>query len=293
MSEIYGRKLSVLLPYFVGAMFSFGTAAAKDIQTILITRFFTGLFASAPVTNTGGVMSDIWPATSRGTAIVGYALAVVGGPTLGPIVGGAIITTGTSWRWTEYSTAIYMTMMFVIAMMVLDETYPPALLQRKASKLRMTTGNWALHCKHDEWDPSFRELAIKFGARPFQMLLTPICFFVALVSGSLLRTVEHLPFPSDLAVKIVEITAFSSPFAVVQFKLAHNFTVRIFRLRHPLCKPSLLPDRLPGGTRLEPTRRLASVPCSTRRHLPRSSSQRLQSDHIQQKVSSKWKQARP
>jgi len=47
------------VPYFIAACFSFGTATAKDIQTVLITRFFAGLFGSAPVTNTGGVLGDI------------------------------------------------------------------------------------------------------------------------------------------------------------------------------------------------------------------------------------------
>lgn len=79
----YGRRPAVLIPYFIAACFSFGTATAKDIQTILITRFFAGLFGSAPVTNTGGVLGDIWSPSQRGTAIVGYAFAVVGGPTLG------------------------------------------------------------------------------------------------------------------------------------------------------------------------------------------------------------------
>ena len=79
----YGRKPAVLAPYFIAACFSFGTATAKDIQTILITRFFAGLFGSAPVTNTGGVLGDIWAPQQRGTAIVGYAFAVVGGPTIG------------------------------------------------------------------------------------------------------------------------------------------------------------------------------------------------------------------
>ena len=65
ISEIYGRKPAVLTPYFVGAVFAFATGAAKDIQTVLITRFFTGLFASAPVTNTGGVLSDIWNPMER------------------------------------------------------------------------------------------------------------------------------------------------------------------------------------------------------------------------------------
>lgn len=79
----YGRKPAVLAPYFIAGCFSFGTAAAKDIQTILITRFFAGIFGSAPVTNTGGVLGDIWPPQHRGTAIVFYAFAVVGGPSFG------------------------------------------------------------------------------------------------------------------------------------------------------------------------------------------------------------------
>jgi MFS family permease len=52
LSEVYGRKPAVLAPYFLAAVFSFATATAKDIQTVLITRFFAGLFGSAPVTNT-------------------------------------------------------------------------------------------------------------------------------------------------------------------------------------------------------------------------------------------------
>lgn len=102
LSEVYGRKPAVLVPYFIAAIFSFGTAAAKDIQTVMLTRFFAGVFGSAPITNTGGVLSDIWSAEERGAAIVGYALAVVGGPVLGPIVGGAIVQSYLRWRWTEY-----------------------------------------------------------------------------------------------------------------------------------------------------------------------------------------------
>lgn len=103
---MYGRKPAVLIPYFIAAIFSFGSATAKDIQTLEITRFFTGFFASAPVTNTGGVLGDIWAPEHRGAAIVGYALAVVGGPVLGPIAGGAIVQSHLGWRWTEYVCSI-------------------------------------------------------------------------------------------------------------------------------------------------------------------------------------------
>ncbi|KAI9722945.1 MAG: hypothetical protein M1812_001394 [Candelaria pacifica] len=180
LSEIYGRKPAVLAPYFLAAVFSFGTATAKDIQTVMLTRFFAGLFGSAPVTNTGGVLADIWSPTQRGTAIVGYAFAVVGGPILGPIAGGAIVQSYLGWRWTEYEiTGIMMMFFLILDVLVLDESYPPVLLVYKARRLRIESGNWALHARHEEWDVSVREMVEKFLIRPFQLLYTPICFLVA------------------------------------------------------------------------------------------------------------------
>ena len=173
----------MLIPYFVAAIFSFATATAKDIQTILFTRFFAGLFGSAPVTNTGGVLGDIWAPTQRGTAIVAYAFAVVGGPVLGPIVGGAVVQSYLRWRWTEYLTGLMMMFVLILDILVLEESYPSRLLVYKARRLRIQTGNWALHAEFEEWDVSFKEMVVKFGVRPFQMLLTPICFCVALYAS--------------------------------------------------------------------------------------------------------------
>ena len=86
LSEAFGRKYPVLLPYFVSGVMNFGTGTGKDVQTVLITRFFAGFFGSAPITNTGGVLGDIWSPKERGTAIVFYAFAVVGGPVFGEFV---------------------------------------------------------------------------------------------------------------------------------------------------------------------------------------------------------------
>ena len=83
LSEVYGRKIAVLPPYFVAAVFAFGTGAAKDVQTIMITRFFTGFFGAGPITNVGGVIGDIFTPQQRAIAIIGYSLSVTGGPTLG------------------------------------------------------------------------------------------------------------------------------------------------------------------------------------------------------------------
>ncbi|KAL2832124.1 major facilitator superfamily domain-containing protein [Aspergillus cavernicola] len=183
LSEVYGRKPAVLAPYFIAAIFSFGSATAKDLQTLMLTRFFTGFFGSAPVTNTGGVLSDIWSPEQRGAAIVGYAMAVVGGPVLGPIVGGAITQSYLGWRWTQYITGIMMFFFLTLDLLFLDETYPPTLLVYKARRLRFQTSNWALHARHEEWDPTIKELGNKYLIRPFTLLTTPICFLVALYAS--------------------------------------------------------------------------------------------------------------
>ncbi|OAP63296.1 hypothetical protein AYL99_02523 [Fonsecaea erecta] len=184
LSEVYGRKNAVLPPMFVSACFSFATGAAKDLQTIMITRFFAGFFSSAPVTNTGGVLSDLFPASQRGIAIASYAMAVVIGPVFGPIVGAAmVVQPSLRWRWTEYLTGIMQLCILVLDVIFLDESYPPRLLIYKARRLRHQSGNWALHAKFEEWDVSVSELAHKFLIRPFQLLMTPICALVALYAS--------------------------------------------------------------------------------------------------------------
>ncbi|KAF5848108.1 hypothetical protein GGP41_005517 [Bipolaris sorokiniana] len=184
LSEVYGRRVAVLTPMFVAMCFSFGSAAAKDFQTLMITRFFGAFFASAPVTNTGGVLGDLYSPAWRAMAMAGYAMAVVGGPCLGPIVSAAFVADPSlGWRWTEYFTGILQAATLVIDVVFIDECYPPKLLVYKARRLRHETGNWALHTKFEEWDVSIKELSKKFLLRPIQLLTTPICFLVALYAS--------------------------------------------------------------------------------------------------------------
>ncbi|KAK4120651.1 MFS general substrate transporter [Parathielavia appendiculata] len=184
LSEVYGRRLAVFGPMFVAMCFSFGSATAKDFQTLMLTRFWGAFFASAPVTNTGGVLGDLFGPEQRGIAMAGYAMAVVGGPVLGPIVSAAVVVQpGLGWRWTEYLAGILQGFILLVAMIVIDETYPPKLLVYKARRLRIQSGNWALHAKFEEWDVSIVELARKFLVRPVQLLCTPICFLVALYAS--------------------------------------------------------------------------------------------------------------
>ncbi|RMZ89164.1 hypothetical protein DV736_g3604, partial [Chaetothyriales sp. CBS 134916] len=198
LSEVYGRKSAVLPPMFVSACFSFATATAKDIQTVMICRFFTGFFASAPVTNTGGVLADLFPPTQRGIAIAAYAMAVVIGPVFGPIVGAAmVVNSSLGWRWTMYLDGIMTIFILVLDIIFIDESYPPALLITKARRLRFQSGNWALHAKFEEWDVTLSELSHKFLVRPFQILHTPIaacmCLYASFCYGILYMNLGAIP----------------------------------------------------------------------------------------------------
>jgi MFS family permease len=68
---------------FIFICLSAATATATDLQTIYITRFFAGVMGSAPITNVGGVLADLYDQKDRGTAVVFYSFAVVAGPSLG------------------------------------------------------------------------------------------------------------------------------------------------------------------------------------------------------------------
>lgn len=75
-------------------------ATAENVQTVMLCRFFAGLMASAPISNVAGSLADMYDDKSRGLAVVLYSIAVIGGPTVAPLVGAAITESYLGWRFT-------------------------------------------------------------------------------------------------------------------------------------------------------------------------------------------------
>lgn len=71
----------------------------------------------------------------------------------------------------------------VLDLILIDESYPPVLLARKAQALRRATGNWALHAAWEEQEVVLSDLAVKYGLRPLQMLATPICLCITIYTA--------------------------------------------------------------------------------------------------------------
>ncbi|KAJ7071146.1 major facilitator superfamily domain-containing protein [Mycena amicta] len=97
LSEQFGRRPIFIYPFIVYTLFQVGAALAKNGASILVFRFLGGVFAAAPLTNSGAIISDIWDANTRGPGFV--HLMPFAGPTLGPTCSGFIAVTGTNFRW--------------------------------------------------------------------------------------------------------------------------------------------------------------------------------------------------
>ncbi|PBK95806.1 MFS general substrate transporter [Armillaria gallica] len=188
LSELYGRRPLWVIPTFLYLIFNIPCALAKNIQTLLICRFFCGIFASGPLTLAGSTISDIWDNNERGFAIALFAAAPYGGAALGPLVGGFIgVTVG--WRWILWVNMIFAGVVFLFCLTI-PETFAPVLLQKRAAKLRSRTGRDDIVTEQEIFRTSFADLITDTLIRPFGMLVTePILLlmslFIALIYGLL------------------------------------------------------------------------------------------------------------
>ena len=82
LSELYGRQILFFGTYMAFTAFNAGNAGSPNIQTLIVLRFFCGLFGSSPLTNAGGVIADMFPASQRGLAMSVFAAAPFMGPTV-------------------------------------------------------------------------------------------------------------------------------------------------------------------------------------------------------------------
>lgn len=141
LSERVGRRKVFIVSLFLYTCWNIGCALAPNAGSLLALRFLAGTAAAAPLSNSGGLIADLWEVRVRGIATGLYACAPLSGPALSPIVSGFIQNTGTNFRWAFWICAIYSGISWVVVTLMLRETYAPALLAQKAKELRKQTGN--------------------------------------------------------------------------------------------------------------------------------------------------------
>ncbi|KAF2442775.1 MFS general substrate transporter [Karstenula rhodostoma CBS 690.94] len=184
LSEFYGRKIPITVAAFIFTCFMFACATAKDFQTLMLCRFFAGVFASCPLVVVGGAFSDIFGNETRGIAIACFSALVFIGPFISPIAAAFITESHLGWRWTQYITSIMGGFATVLDVLFLEETYQKTILRKRAQFIRSETQNWAIHHVSEEENIDFKELVNKHLALPLKLLfLEPIVFLITLYTS--------------------------------------------------------------------------------------------------------------
>lgn len=199
LSELKGRRLPLVLSMFGFFIFNIANAVSKDLQTVLITRFFAGFFGACPLAVVAAVFSDMFDNRTRGIAITVFSMTVFTGPLLAPFVGGFIVESHLGWRWTSWIVSFMGVFAFVLDLLFLEETYPPTILVGKAAELRRRTLNWGIHAKQEEIEIDVRELVTKNFSRPMRLLFTEpivtlISVYMAFIYGLLYLFLTAYPF---------------------------------------------------------------------------------------------------
>lgn len=90
LSEFYGRRPVYLGAFAMIFFFLIPCAVAQNIQTILVTRFFDGFFASSFLSVAGGTIGDMFVKSELSLPMMVYSASPFLGPSLGPVIGGFV-----------------------------------------------------------------------------------------------------------------------------------------------------------------------------------------------------------
>ncbi|WEW56375.1 hypothetical protein PRK78_001818 [Emydomyces testavorans] len=186
LSEVYGRLPVYHAANVIFIAFMVGSALSKNIGQFMVFRFISGCAGGTPMALGGGTIADVMSPDKRGLAMALFSLGPLAGPVLGPVIGG-FVAADKDWRWTFWLLAILGGTVEVAFLIFIRETHPKVLLERKAARLRASTGNPHLQSKLTRpMVPS--QVLIQVLIRPLMLLLRSpillvISLYVALVFG--------------------------------------------------------------------------------------------------------------
>jgi MFS family permease len=100
------------------------------------------------VSNAPGTVSDISNDDTRAWYMSLWSIAPFNGPVTGPLVGGFVYQY-LGWRWDNWLVMI-LGGVAVLVMAGAKESYGPAVLQKKAARLRKESGDDRWWCRYDE-----------------------------------------------------------------------------------------------------------------------------------------------
>ncbi|KAG0665011.1 hypothetical protein C6P46_000637 [Rhodotorula mucilaginosa] len=148
LSELAGRIMVYLVSLAAFALLEVGAASCvsiasrssiRQVFSFGIISFFSGCFASPPLSNAAAGIGDLWSARERTVVFPVFAAFGLLGPCLektGPVIGGWIASSSVSYRWTDWVQSIWALGLLILVFTSLSETFPPMILGWKAAAIR-------------------------------------------------------------------------------------------------------------------------------------------------------------
>ncbi|KKY26274.1 putative mfs multidrug [Phaeomoniella chlamydospora] len=253
LSEIYGHVVPYTIAFIGLTIFQIPVALAENVRTILVCRFFGGVFGSGIFAIVSGIFVELWEPITRGVALGLSSICINLGSTVAPVVG-AYATDTIGWRWTAWITLILCLVLGIASLFCIRETSTRVILVRKARHLRLTTGNWALHSASEELSIDFRLLLQKYITKPVRMfirepILVILTLYLTLVYGTLY--LAYQAFPIAFQSRGWSAPTASLPFIAVDLGILSAwaifsiFTTTWYKRRWLARRSSLPEDRLP------------------------------------------------
>ncbi|KAK3317600.1 major facilitator superfamily domain-containing protein [Cercophora scortea] len=199
-SPAHGHRGPLFFSMLGLCTFQIPTAIATNTQTLLISRFFAGVFGSGVLVVVPGMCAELYrPPVTHSIVFVASGVSILIGATTAPIAGAYLYTQGRTWGWLAWTTLVIGASVGVVGLVTLPESSSGILLRRKATLLRVQTGNWALHSKSEEVTLDTRALAYReYFTKPIQMfaaepLLVFMTIYVALTCGTFYLALQIIP----------------------------------------------------------------------------------------------------
>lgn len=180
LSEFYGRRWIFYISFALYLAFNFLCAFAPNLGALLVGRFLTGTFASAPLSNAPGVLADLWDPLQRANAMATFSAMVYVGPALGPVIAGFLELTK-DWRWSFY-VLLWLGGGTAVVMLTIPETFPPTVLHNKAKRIRRAKipGYENVKAQVEDSDRTLVGIYKLALTRPWIILFDPISLLCAI-----------------------------------------------------------------------------------------------------------------
>lgn len=199
LNEIWGRKKNLFFGLAGFTIFQIPAAVAQNVETVLVSRFFQGIFGCSPLIAVVSSLTDLWTSLDRGIAFSVFSAAMFIGTSSGALIGAPITDSGVlGWKWNSWIVLVLCFPFGMACWMVYRESSAAVLLRRRARILRRSTNNWALHSPTEEADPSLHEIFLKHLWKPILMLasdamLLAMTAYMSFVYGIMYLILETYP----------------------------------------------------------------------------------------------------